>query len=83
MFRKLTLALAATVAIGVAALSPTTASAGGGWYKHHGHHGYHGWRGINVGFYGPAFAVAPSCYIVKRVVATPYGPKLRRVTVCD
>lgn len=85
MFRKLTLALAATVAIGVAALSPTTASAGGGggwkggW---HGHHGYHGWHSVKFGF-GPVFAAGGYCYTVKRVVPTPYGPRLRRVTVCE
>lgn len=82
MFRKLTLALAATVAIGAAALSPTTASAGGGWHKHHGWHGHYG-HGIRIGFYTPTYFAAPNCYTVKRVVPTPYGPRLRRVTVCD
>ena len=77
MTRKLTLALAAA-AIGAAALTPTTASA---WHGH-GHHGF--WRGgFGVGFYSPTYVAGPDCYIVKRVVETPYGPRLRRVTVCD
>jgi len=80
MFRKLVLALGATAVIGAAALTPTTASAWG-WHGHHGwHHGWH--RGFGIGFY-PAYAGGSDCYIVKRVVATPYGPRVRRVTVCD
>ena len=76
MFRKLILALGATTAIAAAALTPTAASAH--W---HGGHGWHGSRGIRVGFYGPAYV--GDCYIVRRVVETPVGPRLRRVTVCD
>ncbi|HEX5507897.1 MAG TPA: hypothetical protein VFX37_05275 [Pseudolabrys sp.] len=83
MFRKLILALGATTAIAAAALSPTAASAhihgGHGW---HGHHGYHWGRGFRVGFYGPAY-FGPDCYVVKQVVDTPVGPRLRPVTVCD
>ena len=83
MFRKLILTLGATAALGAAALAPTAASAGGGWHGHHGHHGWHGWhRGIGIGFYAPAYA-ASDCYVVRRVVYTPYGKRYRRVTVCD
>jgi len=79
MFRKLILALGATAVLGAAALSPTAASAWG-----HGHwHGHHGWYGHGFGFYGPTYIAAPDCYVVKRVVETPVGPRLRRVTVCD
>ena len=39
MIRKTILALAATVAVGAAVLTPTTASA---WHHHHGFHGCHG-----------------------------------------
>jgi hypothetical protein len=80
MIRKLVLALGATAALGAAALSPTSASAFG-----HGHwHGHHGWYGHGFGFYGPTYiAAAPDCYVVKRVVETAYGPRVRRVTVCD
>jgi hypothetical protein len=81
MFRKLILVLGATVAIGTAALTPTTASAWG-WGHHWGHHwGYwgHGYGGI----YAPIYATAPGCYVVRRVVDTPVGPRVRRFTVCD
>jgi hypothetical protein len=85
MFRKLILTVGATVAIVAAATAaaPTTASAG--WHGHHGHgHGYHGWnRGFRVGFYAPTYVAGPNCYVVKRVVFTPYGKRWRRVTVCD
>jgi hypothetical protein len=80
MIRKLILALGATAAIGAAALAPTAASA-----HPHGHWGHwygHG-HGIGIGFYAPTYVAAPDCYIVKRVVETPYGPRERRVTVCD
>ncbi len=82
MIRKLTVALGAAAVVAAAALAPTTASAGG-WHGHHwGHHGWHG-GGFRVGFYGPAYAAAPDCYVVRRVVETPYGKRVRRVTVCD
>jgi hypothetical protein len=81
MFRKIALALGATAVIGAAALTPTTASA---W--HHGHHGYHGhWRGgfgLGVGIVAPATIYASDCYVVKKLVDTPFGPRVRRITVC-
>lgn len=84
MFRKFIIAAGATAALAAAALSPTAASAAPGW--HGGHHGHHGWHG---GWYGPRFGVvapigyASDCYVVRRVVPTPYGPRVRHVTVCD
>lgn len=83
MFRKLTIALGATAVIAAAALTPTTASAWG-WKHHHGHHGHHGhWRG-GFGFgFGPTYIAGPDCYVVKKMVMTDYGPRVRRVTVCD
>ena len=80
MFRKLVLALGATAVIGAAALTPTTASAWGHGH-HHGHWG-HGW-GYGVGFYSPTYIAGPDCYVVKKVVMTYNGPRVRRVTVCD
>lgn len=81
MFRKFLIAAGATATLAAAALAPTSASAFG-WHGHHGHGGWHrGWHGPR--FYAPAFVVGSSCYIVKRVVETPYGPRVRRVTVCD
>jgi hypothetical protein len=81
MFRKLILAIGATAVVAAAALSPTAASAKS--WKHH-HHYKHGWHGgYGFGFYGPAYVAGPRCYLVRRVVFTPYGKRLRRVTVCD
>jgi hypothetical protein len=77
MFRKIALALSATAVIGAAALTPTTASA---WHHHHGH-----WRGgyaLGVGIVAPAAVLAADCYVVKKVVNTPLGPQIRRITVC-
>lgn len=80
MIRKLIITLGATAVVAAAALSPTTASAHG-W---HGHHGYHGWhRGFGFGFYAPTYVGGPDCYVVRRLIDTPYGKRWRRVTVCD
>jgi hypothetical protein len=75
MFRKVILALGATAVIGAAALTPTAASAK---HWHHHHHWFYGGVAIYPGFYA-----APDCYIVKRVVWTPWGKRIRRVEVCD
>ena len=82
MFRKLTIALGAAAVVAAAALAPTAASAGHGWHGHHGHHGWHG-GAFRVGFYGPAYVAGPDCYVVRRVVYTPYGKRFRRETVCN
>ena len=79
MFRKLALALAASAALGAAALSPTAASAHG-W----GHRWGHGW-GHGYGF-GPVivtggYADDAGCYVQRRV-RTPYGIRWRTVNVC-
>jgi hypothetical protein len=79
MLRKLALTLAASVALGAAALSPTAASAGwkGGWGHHH-HHGFgFGFGPIVVG----SGYVEDDCYVTRRV-RTPYGYRLRTVNVC-
>jgi hypothetical protein len=81
MFRKTILALAAIATVGAAALAPTSASAG--W--HGGHHWGHGWGhgfgyGYGIGLYN---TYASDCYIVKKVVDTDFGPRVRRVTVCN
>jgi hypothetical protein len=81
MLRKLSIALAATLAIGAAtALTTTEASAfhgHGGW--HGGWHGWHGgWRGPGVRFYAyPAYGYG-SCYRPRWVP----GFGWRRVWVC-
>jgi hypothetical protein len=90
MFRKLLLAAAAALSLGVAALAPTSASAwGGGW-----HGGYHpGWHagfyhrpygwGYGPRFYvgGPAYGYGGGCY-VRRLVPSPWGPHWRLVNRC-
>ena len=81
MFRKLTIAFAATAALGAAAFAPTAASAFPYHYHHHWHHGWHG--GFGFGLYAPVYDAGPDCYVVRRVVDTPVGPRWRRVTVCD
>jgi hypothetical protein len=84
MFRKLTLALGATVALAAAALAPTSASA---WGSHHHYHGWGHGYGYGFGIYAPVVAptyvAAPDCYYVKKVIDTPYGLKVRRVAVCS
>jgi len=79
MFRSLTIALTATAALAAAALAPTSASAWG-WHPHH-----HWGHGFGIGIYAPVYAtpVVSECYFVKRVIDTPYGPRVRRVQVCD
>jgi len=79
MFRKAV--LAAMIALGAAALTPTTASAHGrGW---HGHFGHHYVRGA----WGPRFHAAPAYVgyypcLRKRWMATPWGMRLRTVNIC-
>jgi hypothetical protein len=75
MFRKTILALAATVAVGAAMLTPTTASA---WHHHHHHHG------LRAFAFGAAVIAAPvvaSCYQY-RLVETRRGLRRVLVNVC-
>ena len=79
MFRKLSLAAVAAVALG-AALAPTGASAHwhGGW----GGHGYHGgWGAPRFYVGGPVSYGYGGCY-VRRLVPTPWGPRWRLVNRC-
>jgi hypothetical protein len=83
MLRKVSLALAAAVSLGAAALAPSSASAFGGHGFHHGwHHGW-GWGGPRVLTGGPAVYGYPygGCY-VRRLVPTPWGPRWRLVNRC-
>jgi hypothetical protein len=74
MLRKTILAIAATAALGAAALAPTSASA---WYNN-GWHGGWGYRPYFRVYAGPAYG---GC-MARRWVATPYGSVLRWVNVC-
>ena len=79
MLRRITLALAASAALGAAALAPTTASAVGG-HPIAGH-----WRGHAVFRPGIRVYTGPVVHggcLVRRWVYTPYGPALRWVNVC-
>jgi len=79
MFRKTMIALAATVALGAAALAPTSASAWhGGFHGHHGFHGGFGWRG---GFGITVVNPGVSCYQY-RWVETYRGLRRALVNVC-
>ncbi|WFU14015.1 sulfur globule protein precursor [Bradyrhizobium sp. CB3481] len=83
MFRKFSLVAAAAVALGAAALAPTSASAFHGWHHggwHGGWHHHHGWGwGPRVLVGGPAYY--GGCY-VRRLVPTPWGPRWRLVNRC-
>ena len=80
MIRKTLLGLTAVVALGAAALAPTSASAWGfhnGW-GHWGHHWGHHW---GYGFYGPGYVnYGGDCYLVKKIY--PSGA-VRYVRVCS
>jgi len=71
MFRKLSLAAVAAVALGTAALAPTSASA---WWHDGDHHWHGGWWGPGPGYHDGAYG-----YGCRRWVQTPWGPRLRWV----
>ena len=74
MFRKLSLAAVAAVALGGAALAPTPAAA---WYG--GYH--HGWWGPRFYIGAPVSYGYGGCY-VRQLVPTPWGPRWRLVNRC-
>jgi len=79
MLRKISLVAVAAASLGAAALAPTSASAWGGW--HGGWH--HGWGGPRIVVGGPAYYGGGhgECY-VRRLVATPWGPRWRLINRC-
>ena len=87
MIRKLCFAAVAAIALGTAALAPTSASAwwnggwGGGW--HNGwHHGGWGWGGPRFYVGGPGYGYGYGGCYVRRLVPTPWGPRWRLVNRC-
>lgn len=81
MFRKLAIALAATVALGTVTLTASTTPAAAWGWKHHHHHHHGFWGGYRS--YGPVYAgyAYGGCY-AKRLVSTPWGLRWRWVNVC-
>lgn len=77
MFRKLALGLIAAGSLGVAALAPTAASAGGFHHNHWGHHWAPGW-----GFGGLYVNTGISNCYQERLVRTRHGLRVRVVNVC-
>ena len=81
MFRKISFAAVAALALTAAAVAP--ASAGGGHGGHGGGHSMHGgghggyWGHRHGRFFGSSFYVGGSCY---KTVFTEFGP--RRINVC-
>ena len=83
MLRTFTLAAAASLALGAAALTPTVATAHS-WGGHHGGwHGGWGHRSFAPRFVyrAPVYAAYNGC-LRTRWVATPWGPRRRVVNVC-
>ena len=80
MLRKLTLAAVAAASLGVMALAPTSASAGGFWPHHHHHHHWGHGHGFGLGFIGGGYG-GDGCYQPRRVM-TAFGPRIRIVNVC-
>ncbi|WP_454629049.1 sulfur globule protein precursor [Bradyrhizobium cenepequi] len=81
MLHKFSLVAVAAVALGAAALAPTSASAWGGWHGGWRHGG--GW-GPRVVVGGPAYygyGGYGGCY-ARRLVPTPWGPRWRLVNRC-
>lgn len=77
MTRKLTLGLLTAAALGMTALIPTAASA----------HGWGGHGGFGRGFFGFGFGPSivvndDSSCLVRQVVETRRGPRVRLVNVC-
>ena len=79
MFRKLVLGLTAAASLALIGLAPTSASAWGGYHNH----GWHPGFGFHRYWGGPrAVYFGGSPCLVRRWVATPFGPRFRLVNRC-
>jgi hypothetical protein len=76
MFRKIVLALAAFAVVGTAAFTISATPAGAASFNHH---RQHAWRPA-VRFYGAPVNYG-SCY-VRRVIPTPFGPRVEWINRC-
>jgi hypothetical protein len=78
MTRVLTLGLVTVATLALSALVPSAASAhafhGWGWHGGFGHHGFYG--------FGPTMIVQDDSCLVRQVIDTRRGPRLRLVNVC-
>lgn len=80
MYRKFTVALAATAIVAAAALAPTAASAKK--WKHH-HHHKHG-LGAAIVLGSALLASQQDCYLTKRFYINKWGKvRARYVEVCN
>jgi hypothetical protein len=79
MLRKFALGLVAAGTLGIAALSPTSASA----YERGPHFGRHQDSAVHRGWYGARahFRHHHGC-LQQRLVQTPWGPRYRTINVC-
>src|SRR5262245_22897082 len=98
MSGKVTIAAAAAALIGFAMMPVDALARGGhgghgGHGMHVGHIGhvghYHGFRGARFAFYPGFYGYGAypyyyddGCYLRRRVVGTPWGPRVRLVRVC-
>ena len=77
MFRKIIIGVAALAAISAVALTVSIPVASAQGFNNHRYH--HSWRPA-VRFNSPSYGY-DSCY-VRRVVHTPFGPRVRVVNIC-
>ena len=84
MLRKFALGLVAAGALGIAAFSPTSASAwdNGPHFGHHENFGRHQDFGMHRGWYGAQAYFRHQGCLQQRLVPTPWGPRMRTVNVC-
>ena len=85
MLRKLALVTVAAASLGAAALAPTSASAWGGhgWHGGGWHGGWHrGWGGPRFFIGGPGYYGGYGGCYVRRLVPTPWGPRIRLINRC-
>ena len=78
MLRKFALGLVAAGALGIAAFSPTSASA----YDNGPHFGRHQNFGVHRGWQGARAYFRHHNCLQQRMVRTPFGPRYRTVNVC-
>jgi hypothetical protein len=76
MFRKIVLALAALAVVGTTAFAISATPAGAAPFNHHRHNA---WRPA-ARFYGGPVNYG-SCY-VRRVIHTPFGPRVEWINRC-